>query len=255
MSDHWNVSQYERFKRERSQPARDLMAMVQPEPRMRILDLGCGTGELTSELFEGLECSSGLGIDRSAAMLAKAKSFAKPGLTFQQAEIPAFHAEEPFDLVFSNAVFQWLPDHDVLFEKVGKLVAPGGQLAVQIPANNDNPSQTVAWEVALTQPYSMDKRDLLTVLKPEEYACLLDEVGFDQITVRLNVYLHKLESSGEVVEWMKGSLLTGYEAEMSPELFARFVNDYQAALIAQIGDQRPYLFTFKRILMHARKRL
>ena len=70
----WDVDQYERFKNERAQPFRDLAALIEPRANMRIVDLGCGTGELTRELHEQLSASETLGIDSSQSMLQKASS-------------------------------------------------------------------------------------------------------------------------------------------------------------------------------------
>ena len=53
----WTPEQYERFKDERAQPFWDLVALVEDRPRMRVVDLGCGTGELTRKLHEHLSAT------------------------------------------------------------------------------------------------------------------------------------------------------------------------------------------------------
>ena len=92
----WDVDQYERFKNERAQPFRDLAALIEPRPNMRIVDLGCGTGELTRELHEQLAASETLGIDSSESMLEKASPSGT--LHFQLGDIKSFTADRPFDL-------------------------------------------------------------------------------------------------------------------------------------------------------------
>src|SRR5882724_1838193 len=99
--DSWNPAQYERFKAERKKPFDDLLARVARRPGMRIVDLGCGTGELTRELHQALSAQSTLGVDSSASMLEKAAPLAGGSLSFQQGDIAAFTSDSPFDLVFS----------------------------------------------------------------------------------------------------------------------------------------------------------
>src|SRR6202008_4825056 len=109
----WDPNQYERFKDERAQPFRDLAALVEHRPHMRVADLGCGTGELTRELHEQLSAEETLGIDNSESMLRKAKPSGT--LRFELADIANFASDRPFDLIFSNAALHWVPDHEHLF--------------------------------------------------------------------------------------------------------------------------------------------
>ncbi len=79
-SPDWNPEQYGRFRDERARPFFDLLDLVQPRPGMRVVDLGCGTGELTRELHRRLSARETIGIDNSPAMLAKSAAFAGDGL-------------------------------------------------------------------------------------------------------------------------------------------------------------------------------
>ncbi|MBI5155299.1 methyltransferase domain-containing protein [Candidatus Poribacteria bacterium] len=250
--DIWNPGQYERFKRERAQPFHDLLAMVRPRSGMRVVDLGCGTGELTAQLHETLGAAGTLGLDNSPAMLEKAAPFRKPGLSFQLADIGEFATRGEYDLVFSNAALQWLDDHKALFARVADALAPGGQLAVQMPANHDHVSHTTAREIASEEPF----RSLLgghvresPVLPVEEYAGLLDSLAFGEQEVLLRVYAHHLPGPEDVIEWVKGTLLTDYAKRLAPEDFARFLEAYRARLLGRLPPDRPCLFLFKRILL------
>jgi trans-aconitate 2-methyltransferase len=253
-SDAWNPEQYGRFAAERRQPFLDLLALLHPIPSGSAIDLGCGTGELTRALHERLGAAETIGIDSSAAMLAKAKAFAGHGLRFEAGDLAAFAPGRAFNVVFSNAALQWVPDHPRLIERLAAAVAPAGQLAFQVPANFDHPSHTAAEETAREEPFA----DALgraphprNVLAPEAYAALLDTLGFAEQTVRLQVYGHRLASRGEVVEWVKGSLLTDYEKRLPAELYARFLERYRENLFARLPDERPFFFPFKRILARA----
>lgn len=278
-TDTWNPAQYERFRAERSRPFFDLLALVRPRPGMRVVDLGCGTGEFTRVVHERLEARETAGIDSSDAMLAQTGSLAGNGLRFVRGDIrdfasattpstastastPSAAADQAvllsgaFDLVLSNAALQWVPGHESLLTALTARLAPGGQLAVQVPANEDHPSHTVAARLAAEPPF----REALgghvrrfDLLPPEGYATLLDRLGCGEQHVRLQVYGHRLASREDVVEWVKGTLLTDYQKRLAPALFQQFVERYRERLLPLLPDTRPFFYPFKRILFWAQR--
>lgn len=251
--DAWNPAQYERFKNERSQPFFDLMALVKPRANMRVVDLGCGTGELTRELHRALKAKTTLGVDNSASMLKESAKFAGEGLTFKETDIAGFSGG-PFDLIFSNAALHWLEDHESLLARLWKMLAPSGQLAVQVPANHDYPSHTLAEEMAAREPYASALKGYVRkspVLTPADYAALLFKLGASEQSVQLRVYGHVLESSDGVVEWVRGTTLTDYQKRLTPDLFTRFLDEYRRELVARLGNDRPFFYPFKRLLLWA----
>jgi len=223
---------------------------------MRVVDLGCGTGELTHQLHRELQARETLGVDRSEAMLAKTAAFAGDGLRFEQGDIASFTANPAFDLIFSNAAIQWVPEHELLLGRLAASLADGGQLAVQVPANHDHPSHTIAAAVAGEPPF----REALggyvrhsPVLAVEQYAAVLHRIGFEVQHARLQVYGHLLPSRDEVVEWVKGTLLTDYEARMPADLFQTFLVRFRERLLPCLDDAKPYFYPFKRILFWAQR--
>ena len=253
--DTWNPAQYEKFRREREQPFFDLMAMIRPSPDMRVVDLGCGTGKLTRLLHARLQARETVGIDRSARMLESARSSdGPPGLRFEVGTIESFDARDEYDLIVSNAAFHWIEKHDTLIARLARALRPGGQLAFQIPAMHDDPSHTVAEELAGSGEFRTDFgawRRPQPVLTAEAYARLLYRAGFADQRVQHAVYPHVLESRGDVVEWMKGTLLTEYDRHLPSGRFAAFLEAYRARLTAQLDDTRPFFFPFQRILCWA----
>jgi trans-aconitate 2-methyltransferase len=236
----WSPDQYEKFKAERAQPFWDLVALIDPRPDMRVADLGCGTGELTRALHERLHAKETIGIDNSESMLAKAPS--AKGLRFENAAIETFD-QSGFDLIFSNAALHWIPDHERLFARLARMLTPSGQLAVQMPANDDHASHATAAEVA--RELGMEVKPV-PLLSPVRYADLLYDLGFRRQSVRMQIYGHVLPSSEDVIEWVKGTLLTFYERR-DP----RFMERYRERLMERIGVRRPYFYTYKRILIWA----
>ena len=91
------------------------------------------------------------------------------------------------------------------------------------------------------------------VLLPETYAAILGRAGYAEQHVRLQVYLHRLDSRAAVVEWVKGTLLTDYARRLSEDGYADFLARYRARLLPKLEDARPYLFTFKRIHFWAQR--
>jgi trans-aconitate 2-methyltransferase len=251
--DTWNPIQYDKFQREREQPFYDLLAMIRPSPGMRVVDLGCGTGKLTRQLHTRLAARETLGIDRSAQMLAAQQDEpATTGLRFTVGTVESFLAGDgTYDLVFSNAVFHWLENHAHLLARLAERLSPGGQLAFQVPAMHDEVSHLVADELSDEEPFASALgawRRARTVLAPDVYARLLFRIGFADPQARLIVYPHVLAGPEAVVEWMRGTLLAEYEKRLPPDLFGRFVEEYQARLLPQLEPTWPFFFPFKRIL-------
>src|SRR5688572_2376701 len=116
--DVWNPGQYAQFKNERSQPFWDLVELVDFTGTGRLLDIGCGSGELTSALHQRHQLPYTLGIDASAKMLKAAAPLAGNGLYFSPTAVEDFATDEPFDVVISNAALQWTTGHRALFPKI-----------------------------------------------------------------------------------------------------------------------------------------
>ncbi|MCY4393017.1 MAG: methyltransferase domain-containing protein [Chloroflexi bacterium] len=254
MADTWQPEQYARFRAEREQPFHDLLALVEPVPGGRVVDLGCGTGVLTRVLHEHTGAAETVGFDRSEAMLATSAQHAGGGVRFEQGDIAAF-AGRGLDVVFSNAALQWVDDHPALFPRLAATLGVGGQLAVQMPMNHDHPSHTVAHEVAREPRHARALGGYVRgypMGEPEWYAELLARLGFEEQHVRLQVYLHRLAGREEVVEWVKGSLLTDYRNRLEVEEYEAYLADYRERLLAELPDERPFLYPFKRILLWGR---
>ncbi len=258
MSDAWDPEQYLRFAAERRQPFDDLRSMCMPVPGGRVVDLGCGTGELTAELHRSMGAAETLGVDRSEAMLAEAARFAKevPGLRFELGDISEWRASG-IDLIFANASLHWVPGHETLLARLRFSLAPGDQLAFQVPATFGHPSHVTAAAVAAEPQFAAGLGEQgddpgAAVLSPARYAELLHSLGAVQQTARLQVYGHVLPSVESVVEWVRGSFLTPIRARLGEERFEAYLERYRERLLSELGQQRPYFYAFRRILGWAR---
>ena len=176
----WNPDQYHQFKDARSAPARDLQALIPERPYTRVVDLGCGSGEQTAQLARRFLQAEVLGLDSSAEMLAKA-TVQLPNLRFEQGDIQELSGD--FDLLYSNAALQWLPDHPALLTRLWAHLNPGGVLAVQVPANHDHASHRLLTETANEFEAELGgftrfgtAHGASPVLTPAAYAELLDRL-------------------------------------------------------------------------------
>jgi trans-aconitate 2-methyltransferase len=257
-ADAWDPDQYDRFKAERRQPFHDLLALTKPVPGGRVADLGCGSGELTLTAHTYLQAADTVGVDNSPAMLGQGGPYAGEGISFEQADIASWEGSN-VDVVLANASLQWIPQHQRLLGRLAAALARGGQLAFQVPSNGDHPSHTVIRAVAAEDPFlealggELPPDHNANVLTPERYATVLDQLGFVEQHVRLQVYGHHLASASEVVEWVKGSALTPYRSMLPDDVYDQLVTRYRQRLIAQLGDPRPYFYPFKRILCWGRR--
>lgn len=249
----WDPAQYNRFADERELPFWDLAGLLEVVDGPRLVDLGCGDGRLTAQLAKRVGAADACGVDSSTEMLRQAEDRSESGVRFEMADIATWTGER-LDIVFTNAALHWVPDHRAVLRRLAGSLAPGGQLAVQVPANDDHPSHVVSRTLAAEWLGEEAPPDPVTanVLAPTDYAELLHDLGFDRRRVRLEVYGHLLADSGDVAEWVKGSSLTRFKKVLSEEEFDRFYAEYRRRLIGVLGERSPYLYTFKRIFLWGR---
>jgi len=255
-NDVWNPSQYHRFRDERRRPFEDLLSLVRPVPGGSVIDLGCGTGELTMEVHRELSASSTLGIDSSINMLEVAKKLQTDEVRFDLCDVESLKSDRAYDVIFSNAALHWVADHPALIGRLSGMLRPGGQLAIQMPANYDQPSHVAARVVASSSPFRQALHGYHHpehVLEPVEYSRILFAEGFADQHVRMQVYAHVLEDVSQIGEWTRGTLLTDYQKRMPGPLFEEFVSRYKEEVAKRVGNARPSFFPYKRILIWGRK--
>ena len=250
----WNPSQYTKFAGPRLQPGLDLIARIpQLEPRC-LVDLGCGTGELTAALAERFPLAMSVGLDSSEEMLEKARA-RFPALIWQRADIALWRSEEPVHLLFSNAALQWLDGHERLFPALLDQIAPGGIFAVQMPRNFSAPSHQRMREIARDPRWAgRVKLREEPVLSPERYYDLL-RPRCSELEIWETEYLHALEGEDPVLEWTRGTALLPVSAALEGEEREAFIARYRDALRGDYprrSDGRT-LFPFRRIFLLARR--
>jgi trans-aconitate 2-methyltransferase len=251
----WDPAQYLRWSDHRVRPAVDLIQRVPLDRPARIVDLGCGTGNVTGLLRRVWPDARVTGVDASAAMLERARA-SDPGVDWRQAEIAAWSPAAPVDLLFSNASLHWLDDHASLFPRLLGYVAPGGVLAVQMPRNFSEPSHTSITEVAREGRW----RDRLApLIRPEP--CKAPAYYWDLLASRAKsldvwetVYVQVLSGDNPVADFVKGSWLRPFLDALDGADRAAFEAAYRTR-VEHAYPARPdgtTLFPFRRLFMVAR---
>jgi len=250
----WNPNLYHKFQAERSAPFYDLLALVEVRPNLKVIDLGCGTGELTRQLADKLPGSDVTGLDSSPQMLdaARAASLSRPGLVFELGDQSQMTGE--WDLIFSNAALHWTENHAELIPKLYGKLAPGGQIAVQIPSNHNHISHQIYRETASEDMFKFILQGFqryAPVLAIEDYARIFFNCGAENIVVFEKVYAHVLEDADAVVEWISGTALVPYFERLGKHR-DEFVESIRRKMRAAMPDS-PVFYPFKRTLFSARK--
>lgn len=249
----WDPDQYHTFREERFAPFNDLLDLIKARPGLSVLDLGCGTGELTLELAQRLPESRVTGIDSSESMLAKALEQGSKSVTFAREAVESVSGT--WDLLFSHAVLHWLDDHPALIPRLWSLVKPGGQFAVQIPANHRHPSHTCIIAAATAEPFKSALGGWVRqspVLEIDQYAQLLYACGTKEFIVMEKIYPAYLPNAATIAEWTRGTTLIPYFERLPQEFHEPFLQKYRELLTAALPSGE-LMFTFKRILFAATK--
>jgi len=248
----WNPDLYHKFQSERAAPFYDLLALVDVRPNLKVIDLGCGPGELTHQLADKLPNSDVTGLDSSPQMLEKTASYARPGLIFKQGDQSTLTGE--WDLIFSNAALHWSENHTELFPHLFSCLKPGGQLAVQMPSNHNHISHQIYRDTANEEMFKFILNGFqryAPVLPIDDYARILFKCGAEDINVFEKIYPHVLENADAVVEWISGTALVPY-FERIGKYKEEFLNSIHEKMRIAMPDS-PVFYPFRRILMTARK--
>jgi trans-aconitate 2-methyltransferase len=253
----WDPSQYLRFAAPRLRPAVDLLARLAIDAPAQVVDLGCGTGNVTKLLRTRWPQARIAGVDDSAEMLANALG-ASNDVEWIRADLATWSPSAAPDVLYSNAALHWIADHHELFPRLFAAVAPKGVLAAQMPRNFDAPSHTAIADTVRGGPWRRELEPLLRdapVGRPDLYYDLLAREAAS-LDIWETEYLQVLEGADPVKEWTKGTWLKQFLDALAPGERTAFEADY-AARVARAYPRRAdgtTLFPFRRLFIVAQRR-
>jgi len=251
----WNPEIYLTFADQRTRPAADLLARVPAQDPKRVIDLGCGPGNSTGLLRARWPKAQLEGLDSSAEMLAEARQ-SGVAAEWVLADLARWTPEAPYDVIFSNATFQWVPDQAALFPKLMSFVKPGGVFAFQVPVNYDAPSSVLMREVSDDPRWRerlMNVRDIQRGRADAYYNILAPQAA--SLDIWKTEYLQRLEGEDAVYRWVSGAGLRPFVQALAGEEREAFIAAYKAKLSAAYPRRADgtTLFPFQRLFVVAVK--
>lgn len=250
----WNSEQYLKFQNQRTQPAIDLAKRIEINNPKNILDVGCGPGNSTKVLKNVFPNAHILGIDSSENMIRKAREVYSD-IAFKVMDITSENQDlENFDIIFSNACLQWIPNHRDFIPRLFSKLSKGGVLAVQIPMNFQEKLFTI-----MNETINEDKWDFSSMsvepnetLKQEEYFDILSLLT-DHFDIWETVYYHNMPSIDAMVEWIKGTRLRPYLDALNRNDAEKFINEIteKASRAYNRQENGEFIFKFRRFFFLA----
>ncbi|MFR5875775.1 MAG: methyltransferase domain-containing protein [Eubacterium sp.] len=258
MSD-WNSKQYLKFEKQRTQPSIDLAMHLNIESPKKILDIGCGPGNSTNVLSQRFKDAYILGVDSSENMIKSAKE-KYPDIRFEicDAANDLNKLDNDFDIVFSNACIQWIPDHKKLLPDMMKRLKKGGVLAIQTPLQYKQKIRKIISSVAQTQRWSSKfnfaASRVFYNLMPAEYYDILAEIS-DDFDMWETTYYHRMPSHQSLIDWYKGTGLRPYLNQLNDADKIEFEKDIfeEVKRAYPVQENGEIIFAFPRLFFTAKK--
>jgi trans-aconitate 2-methyltransferase len=251
----WDPKVYLDFEDERTRPAAELLARIAHKNPVHVIDLGCGPGNSTALLARRWPKAKLEGLDSSEPMLDQAK---RSGINavWHSGEIPNWAPATRYDVIFTNATLQWVPDQPKILPRLMSFLEPGGTLAFQVPCNFDAPSHKLIRDVAAEGPWGSKLRNVrnLTLGTPRFYYDILEPLSA-ALDIWETEYLQVLEGEDAVYRWVSGTGLRPFVQALEGAERDAFVADYKQRVNAAypLRASGKVLFPFKRLFAIARK--
>src|SRR3569833_2144240 len=222
----WSPTLYTRFEDERTRPARALVAQLPLAQARKIVDMGCGPGNSTELLLERWPEAETTGLDSSPAMLEEARK-RLPRARFAQADAATWVPEQGTDLVFANAIYQWVPNHLDVLPRVLEALGQGGCLAVQMPDNLAEPTHRLMREVAAEGPWAEKLKHAARLPLPAPHVFYDALKPFaTHIDIWHSIYNHVLADAAAIVDWVRSTGLRPFLDPLTPDERTAFLADY-----------------------------
>jgi trans-aconitate 2-methyltransferase len=253
----WDPDVYLAFADHRGRPFYDLLARVGAQRPRRVVDLGCGPGNLTQQLARRWPDAVVEGLDSSPEMVAAAR---ERGVDAAVADLRTWTPQPDTDVALSNAALHWVPERDEIMVRWADQLAAGAWIAIQMPGNFDTPSHSAVRAVARREPYAKTLRDTPFRVgnvfdTPAHYAELLLGAGCT-VDAWETTYLHQLTGEHPVLDWISGTALLPVSERLNEQEYQQFREEL-IPLLADAYPSRPdgtTFFPFRRVFVVAQVR-
>jgi len=253
----WNPDLYLKFEKERTQPARDLISRIEKDNPKRIIDIGCGPGNSTRELKKRWENAHIIGLDSSQSMIEKAK-MDYPELEFIVCDASGdLSSLGLFDIVFSNAAIQWIPDHKELLGKFFSMLNNNGVLAIQVPNTTYMPISVAVHKTAAEERWQTKFKNMNEGLHYKDLGYYYDVLSSltKEIYLWETHYYHILSNHEAIIEWYSSTGMKPYLEKLSDREKDEFTKSVLSKISKEytIQNDRNVLFQFRRLFFIAYK--
>jgi len=256
MKKDWNPELYLKFDKERTQPSIDLVSRIDFDKPEKIVDIGCGPGNSTQILVLRWPDSQIIGIDNSPAMIEKArKDYPKQEWRILDAGTDAIN--EKFDIVFSNATIQWIPDHSKLLKKFHDLLSDKGLVAVQVPMFWEMPLGKAILRITANHRWNTVIKGAIEVFTIHDYSFYYDTLSelFNSIDIWETDYIHIMDSHLSILEMIRSTGLRPFLDRLETDSDKK---EFENMVLMEIKKDYPLqrngkvLFPFKRLFFIAK---
>ena len=255
----WNPDLYLKFNRERSQPSIDLVKRIKSDSPSKIIDIGCGPGNSTQILVQRWPDSMITGIDNSPAMIEKAqKDYPNQNWILLDAEKDEF--PDTYDIVFSNATIQWIPNHTELLKKLYDILTKKGLIAIQIPQFWNMLLGKAIGNIAKDRRWNSVTRGVTESFTMHNYSFYFDQLSlmFNEIDMWETYYMHIMDSHFSILEMIRSTGLKPYLDKLDSD---KDKEDFEAQVLKQIRSDYPQqkngkvIFPFRRLFFIANNKI
>ncbi|MBW4431507.1 MAG: methyltransferase domain-containing protein [Pelatocladus maniniholoensis HA4357-MV3] len=253
LHNHWNTTLYEDQHGFVWQYGEDLLNLLSPQVGDRILDLGCGTGQLTDKIAtHGAEI---MGIDYSPAMIEKARQN-YPHLQFDVADARNFQVEQPLDAIFSNAALHWVKEAEAVVNCIDKALKSGGKFVAEFGGKGNVKAIVQALEDALVELGYNSPGTINPWYFPSisEYATLLEKQNLEVTYATLFDRPTPLESGNTgMANWLQMFFTSQFLTGISPTQQAKIIQAVEERLQPVLYKDGRWWADYRRIRVVAIK--
>jgi trans-aconitate methyltransferase len=247
--NNWNPSLYQQKHSFVFDFGKDVLGLLEPLSGERILDVGCGTGQLTRVIADS--GAKVVGFDASPSMIESARNN-YPNLEFLVADAAAFSFDEPFDAVFSNAALHWVTRADEAARCIAAALKNGGRFVAEFGGRGNVESVAKAIQQTIKEMFNLEVHHPWFFPSIGEYATLLEKYGLNVSYAALFDRPTRLEGEDGMRNWIRmfcESMFKELPVELQGEAFERI----EAQLRSKLFIEGSWFADYRRLRIVARK--